>query len=83
MDDNGGYDIMFPGIYKDYKEGDPQIKADNGLSLEHTDILRVVANKLRMEVYIDIEMGDYRTSKILLKLHEEIEEVIGHPKYYI
>ena len=74
---------MFPGIYKDYKEGDPQIKADNGLSLEHTLLLRGVANKIRMEVYIDIEIGDYKTSNILSKLHEAIEEVIGHPKYYI
>ena len=76
-------EMMFPGIYKGYKEGDPQIKADNGLSLEHTDILRGVANKIRMEVYIDIEIGDYRTINLLSKLYEPIEEVIGHPKYYI
>jgi len=74
---------MFPGVYEGYKEGDTQIKADNGLSLEHTLILRGVANKIRTEVYIDIEIGDYPTSRILSKLHEAIEEVIGHPKYYI
>ena len=74
---------MFPGIYKGYKEGDTQIKADNGLSLEHTLLLRGVANKIRMEVYIDIEIGDYKMIKLLSEFYEEIEEVIGHPKYYI
>jgi len=83
MDDNGGYDIMFPGIYKGYKEGDPQIKADNGLSDANTKILRDVANQCREISINNLEDDAYYIAGRYRNYHQAIEEVIGHPKYYI
>ena len=83
MDDNRGYDIMFPGIYKGYKEGDTPIKADNNISAKDTATLRSAAIELRIHAEAYMNGEKYLNSRILQDLSSKIEEVIGHPKYYI
>ena len=75
---------MWPGIYPEYKNGDSPIKADNGLSLENTKKLRDIATELRNISYTYL-MDDMETFRSLRyrEFHQKIEDVIGHPKYYI
>ena len=74
---------MWPGIYPGYKTGDSPIKADNGLSLENTKKLRDIATELRniSRIYLMDDM--WNLSLRYRKFHQKIEDVIGHPKYYI
>ena len=74
---------MWPGIYPEYKDGDSPIKADNGLSLENTKKLRDIATELRniSRIYLMDDM--WNLSLRYRKFHQKIEDVIGHPKYYI
>ena len=74
---------MWPGIYPEYKDGDSPIKADNGLSLENTKKLRDIATELRniSRIYLMDDM--WNLSLRYRKFHQKIEDVIGHPKYYL
>ena len=74
---------MWPGIYPEYKNGDSPIKADNGLSLENTKKLRDIATELRniSRIYLMDDM--WNLSLRYREFHQKIEDVIGHPKYYI
>jgi len=74
---------MWPGIYPEYKDGDSPIKADNGLSLENTKKLRDIATELRniSRIYLMDDM--WNLSLRYREFHQKIEDVIGHPKYYI
>ena len=74
---------MWPGIYPEYKNGDSPIKADNGLSLENTKKLRDIATDFRniSRIYLMDDM--WNLSLRYRKFHQKIEDVIGHPKYYI
>jgi hypothetical protein len=74
---------MWPGIYPEYKDGDSPIKADNGLSLENTKKLRDIATDCRniSRIYLMDDM--WNLSLRYREFHQKIEDVIGHPKYYI
>ena len=74
---------MFPGIYPDYKEGALPIKAPNGLSLNNTKTLRIESNNCRMHCKFNIERDQFSLAQKFQHAYEAIEEVIGHPKYYI
>ena len=74
---------MFPGVYEGYKEGDDPIKSDIGLSDEDNAKLRHVAMSLRDRAISHLEDDDYYMAGLYRKFHQAIEDVIGHPKYYI
>ena len=74
---------MWPGIYPGYKNDDPPIKADNGLSLENTKKLRMLSKLLRDLVFDALDYDDWRKVKHYERMVRTIEDVIGHPKYYI
>ena len=74
---------MWPGIYPGYKTGDSPIKADNGLSLENTKKLRMLSKLLRDLVFDALDYDDWSKAKHYERMLRTIEDVIGHPKYYI
>ena len=74
---------MWPGMYPGYKNDDPPIKADNGLSLENTKKLRMLSEMLRQLVFDDLDYDDWKKAKHYERMLRTIEDVIGHPKYYI
>ena len=74
---------MWPGIYPEYKDGDSPIKADNGLSLENTKKLRMLSGLLRDLVFEALDYDDWMKVKHYERMLRTIEDVIGHPKYYI
>ena len=74
---------MWPGIYPEYKVGDSPIKADNGLSLENTKKLRMVSECCRDCIEDALEYDNWRKVKHYERMVRTIEDVIGHPKYYL
>ena len=74
---------MWPGIYPGYKTGDSPIKADNGLSLENTKKLRMVSECCRDCIEDALDHDNWRKVKHYERMLRPIEDVIGHPKYYL